>query len=309
MTRVWSAWVELWDRREDAAALAATRILVALVVLYDLVEIGRLGLVNAIYSPAPLGFGVAYDGWASALELSPQALWWIAVIAAAAIATGTATRLACVVFVAVSVQLGEMSPASDRGIDSMIRIVLCILALSRCHARWSVDAWLRRRIGRPLACEVPAWPRYLLLLQLVWIYCSGGLSKTDDAWGPPGFTALANVLADPHFARFDPGWLETALPMTRVATAVTISFEISAPIYLALYYFAETRDRPGRIRRTCNRWRLRHAWLAIGILFHLGIAIGLRLGIFAWGMLAMYPALLLPSELARLTGSRRSRPS
>ena len=37
----------------------------------------------------------------------------------------------------------------DRGIDILVRIVVSILAFSQSHARWSIDAWVRRRIGRP----------------------------------------------------------------------------------------------------------------------------------------------------------------
>ena len=66
----------------------------------------------------------------------------------------------------------------------ILRIVLVILALSWCHARWSVDAWVWRRLGRPLPREVPAWPRYLLLLQLVWIYFSGGHEQERRGVGP-----------------------------------------------------------------------------------------------------------------------------
>src|SRR5262245_59526053 len=51
--RLASAWVELWDRREDAAALALVRIFVAIVLLYDLVTIWRLDLIEALYARPP----------------------------------------------------------------------------------------------------------------------------------------------------------------------------------------------------------------------------------------------------------------
>ena len=77
MKRLWPRWVELWDRREDAAAIALVRILVGLVLVYDFAEIWRLDLVTTIYTPD--GFGIAYDGW-----LSPQATWWLAALASLA---------------------------------------------------------------------------------------------------------------------------------------------------------------------------------------------------------------------------------
>ncbi|MBA3541111.1 MAG: HTTM domain-containing protein, partial [Deltaproteobacteria bacterium] len=203
-----------------------------------------------------------------------------------------------------------LAPDADRGIDGLLRVVLVIVALSRSHAVWSIDAWVWRRIGRPLPTEIPAWPRYLLFAQLVWVYFSGGHNKTGIEWGiPGGFTALANALTDPHFARFDPGWVAAVYPLTRVMTALTIVFELGAPVMLVLTYFAATADRPGRLRRWCNRLRLRWAWIALGVGFHLGIALTLRLGIFPAGMLVLYPVLLLPAELAALaaiTARRRA---
>lgn len=295
MRRAWRAWVELLDRREPPTALALVRIGVALVSLANLGNAARLGLVDALYSPLPTGFATHYQPW---LPLGAHGLWLVAVIALVAIATGTATRVACLVFVLVSAQLSQLAPEAESGYDQLLRVVLVILALSRCNARWSVDAWIARRLGRPPPAEIPAWPRYLLMLQLVWVYFSGGQNKAGSEWGPlGGFTALADALTDPHSARFDPSWLAAVYPLTRVATAVTMLFELGAPLYLVSYYFAATRDRPGRLRAAWNRLHLRWVWLALGVAFELGIAISLRIGDFPWGMLALYPVLLLPEEL------------
>ncbi|HWU87510.1 MAG TPA: hypothetical protein VN253_09560 [Kofleriaceae bacterium] len=299
MMSAWRAWVALWDRREDAAALALVRIGVAAVLLYDFASVRRAGLIEPLWAAAPDGYAQAHDGWAASwLGRGPEAahaLWLAATVSLAAIAAGALTPIACAVFVVVSAQLGHIGPDGDRGIDMMLRLAIAILACSGCNARWSVDAAVRRRLGRPIAREVPAWPRYLLMLQLVWIYFSGGTNKAGAEWGPlGGFAALGDILSDPHFARFDPAWITWAHPVTRLATAVTIAFELTAPVYLLFYYYAATPDRGGRLRRLCNRWRVRWLWLGLGAAFHLGIALGMTMGIFPWGMLALYPALLLP---------------
>jgi hypothetical protein len=148
---------------------------------------------------------------------------------------------------------------------------------------------------------VPAWPRYLLLVQLLWIYFSAGQNKSSHDWGPlGGFTALANALLDPHNGRLDPDLVVTLYPLTRVATALTITFELTALLYLLWLYYAATPDRPGRVRRFANRWRLRWIWLGLFVVFEVGIAVGLRLGTFPYGMLALAPVLLLPDELERI---------
>lgn len=297
MTSTWRAWVALWDRREPATALALVRIGIGVVTLVDLVHTRWLGLVDVLWSPIPLGYATHYQPW---LPLDAGGLWLVATIAAAALAVGAATRVAAIVLCAASIAMSNLAPDSECGVDQLFRIALVILALSQCNARWSVDAWIARRLGRPPPADIPAWPRYLLMLQLAWVYFSGGQNKAGEEWGPfGGFTALADALTDPHVARFDPSWLATAYPLTRVATATTMVFELSAPVFLLAYYFAATRDRPGRARAVFNRLRVRWIWLGLGVSFELGIAFAMRLGNFPWGMLAIYPVMLLPEDLQR----------
>ena len=311
MTRLWRAWVALMDRREPPTQLALVRIAIGLVACLDLLNVRRLGLIDALWAPPPAGYATSYAPW---LGLSPHALWAIATVAAAAIALGAATRAACVVFVLASVVMSHLAPNSESAMDMVMRVAVLVLALSRANARWSLDALVARRLGRPMPAEVPAWPRYLLLLQLVWIYASGGQNKSGAEWGPfGGFTALADSLADPHAARFAATWVPHVLPLTRIASALTIAFELGAPLYLLLLYYAATRDRPGRLRAWCNRWRLRWLWLGLGVAFEVGLAVLLRLGDFPYGMLALYPALLLSGDLYFLNtpgpANRASSPS
>ncbi len=302
MKRLWAAWVALWDRRESPTALVLVRMFVGLALLVDLLHITSLGMVHAMFTAAPEGYALPAGGFgAEILEagLGP-ALWLVSVTAAACVVCGLLTRVACLTLSLALAQLAFIAPDADRGIHMALRIVLVILALSGCHASWSIDAWLRRKLGRPLPATVPAWPRYLLLLQLVWIYFSAAMNKSGAEWGPGGgFMALANALADPHFGRFDPSWITAVLPLTQLATIATIVFEWSAPLYLVWLYCAETADRPGRLRTWINRLRLRWIWIATGVVFHLGLVIALPIGIFPWGMLALYPVLLRPSELPR----------
>lgn len=306
MIRLLRAWVALWDRREPATALAAVRIAIAVVMLYDYAVVWHLDAIEGLWSRPPDGYGWGGDDRWSARWLgsdggSAFALWAASMIALVAVATGTLTRVACVVVVLISAQLSFRAPDADRGIDTMLRIVLLVLALSRSHAVWSVDAWVWRKLGRPMSVEVPAWPRLLLFAQLIWVYFSGGHNKSGIEWGPlGGFTALGNILSDPHFARFEPGWVEAIHPLTRLATATTLLFELGSPLMILFTYYAATADRPGRLRRLCNRLHLRWIWIALGVMFHLGIALTMRLGIFPAGMLALYPVLLLPGEYPRL---------
>lgn len=303
LVRGWRAWVALMDRREPATALALVRIAAALVLLVDYLWIWHLGLIDPLWSPFPAGYATTHHGWAEALGVSALGLWAIATASLALVVVGAATPLSCVVFVVVSAQQSALAPDSESGVDMLMRVVFLILALSRCNARWSIDAWLLRRLGRPMPALVPAWPRYLLTVQLVWVYFSGGQNKASHAWGPfGGFTALYNALMDPHNGRLPAGFVVAIEPLTRIATAATMVFELSALFYLLWLYYAATPERPGRLRRVANRFHLRWIWFSLYVAFEVGIAIGLELGTFPYGMLALAPVLLLPDELERAVG-------
>ena len=268
---VWRAWVALMDRREPPTALALVRIGLAVVLLVDYLNVWRLGLVGPLWSRAPDGFAIGHA------VLDAHVLWTIATVALVMIALGAATRIACIAFVLASAQLSTLTPDSESALDMLARVTFVILALSRCNAKWSIDALIFGARD-----EIEAWPRYLLLLQLVWVYFSAGINKSIGDWGPQGgFTALANALQDPHAARFGPEWVGTIYPLTRVATGLTMAFELAAPLFLIAYF---------------KGWRVRWVWIGLGMAFELGIAIGLRLGSFPFGMLALYPVLIWPPQ-------------
>ena len=104
----------------------------------------RLGLVGPIWSTPPDGFAIGH----AAFGLPAMTLWMIAVVALVAIVLGAATRVACLAFVFAASQLSVLTPNSESGLDMLARVVFVVLALSQCNARWSIDAWLARRLGR-----------------------------------------------------------------------------------------------------------------------------------------------------------------
>ena len=305
----WQAWVSLMDRREAPTALALTRILLAAAILGDLLAAAWLEVVPGVWAPPPHGLavGAVWDPnkpfmveWLGPSVETAWVVWTAAVVSGALLLIGAASRISAVALCLALAQLGHMTPDGDRGIDFVFRAVLLVLALSQCHARFSVDAWFWRRVGRPMAEEVPAWPRYLLFLQLVWIYFSAGHNRSDQAWGPlGGFEALSVILSDPHFARFDPGWVPALFPLLQLATLGTMLFELSSVLLPFFTWGDRHPDRGGRLARLTRRLRLRWVWLLTGVFFHLGIAITMRLGIFPFGVLALYPVLFHPEELAR----------
>ena len=87
MTRLWTAWVDFWDRREAPTALALVRVLLGAMLLLDLLHVAWMGMITPLLARPPDGFAAPYDGWASALfGTGPEAaytLWIVATVSAA----------------------------------------------------------------------------------------------------------------------------------------------------------------------------------------------------------------------------------
>lgn len=307
-------WVTFWDRREPPESLALLRILVPLAILADLMSAWRLGLVPDAWAPPPHGLGwVGSSGTPPAaarlLGATPNTvllLYGTAVVGALCLAAGAFSRFAAWALALATSQLAHLAPDGERAIDMLLRVAVLVLAFSRADACWSLAAWWRRHRGRPLAAEVPAWPRLLLFAQLVWVYSSAAHNRGGDAWWPRGeLSAIANILSDPHFTRFAPGWVEPFYEFTQVGTALTMLFEFASPLLLVWAWMDAAPGRGGRAGECVRRFRVRKLWLLLGVMLHLSIAVSMRLGIFSFGMLALYPAFFRPQEITAAVGRLR----
>jgi hypothetical protein len=302
-------WVALWDRREGPESLALLRILVPLVILVDLVTALALGLLPGLWAPPPLGVG-----WVGTAESAPPitrllgasvgTAWVVIALAfagAVSLLFGLFHRVGALVLALATAELARLAPDGERAVDIVLRIAVLVLAFSRADACWSLGAYLRARAGRPRIVEIPAWPRQLLFLQLVWIYFSAAHNRGGTAWWPGGgFAALSNILSDPHYTRFAPGWTADVYPLTQLATALTMAFELGAPLLVPLTLLdLGGLESPGA-SALVRRFRLRFAWVGLGVLLHLGIWLTMRLGIFSLGMLSLYAVLFEPSEIRAL---------
>lgn len=312
MKRLFESWVRFWDQRESPRSLCATRVLVGLTLVGDLAYVQLLGARTAAWAPPPAGLG-----WGASSAQPPLAarllgassetaalLFWLALGAALLFTVGALFRPAAWLLAMALTELAHFAPDGDRGIDKLLRIVVIVLALSGAGQRWSLDAWLRRRRGHAAPAAVHAWPRYLLFAQLCWMYFSAAHNRSGHAWWPQGgFAAISQILSDPHMARFAPGLATQIHPLLQTATALTMLFEMSAPLLIVVTFLDRRPGRGGLIGAWLRRFRVRWLWLALGCCLHLGIALTMRLGIFPFGVLALYPLLLHPDELER--GAKR----
>lgn len=309
MSRI-ARWVAFWDEREPPTVLASIRIAIALVMLVDLAAIGWHGVATLLWAPFEAGGILGWDAADAPLFYrllpatagSAQLLWLGLVLSLVCVGVGFCTRGAALSYVWLSAQAALINGPADRAIDRAIRIMMLILVLSPAGKIWSVDAKLATGSFRGSPEPAPAWPRYLILGQLVLIYFGAGLAKGGTYWYPwGGYRALYLTLQDPILAARDFGWLAQPLPfrVTQVATALTHLWELSAPLVLLAAYYRRTREQPGWLRRLFLRVPVRNGYVALGVAFHLTLAFTLRLGIFPFAMLACFPAFFRPDELGR----------
>jgi hypothetical protein len=310
-------WVAFWDEREPPTCLALIRMLLGVAVLFDLATLALHGATTWLWAPAEAGGAAAWDAADPPLlvrVVAPTAagawaLWGGLALSALCLTVGFRTRVAALAHVFFSVQAALINSPADRAIDRLIRIVLLILVLSPAGRVWSLDARLETGSFRGDLAPRAAWPRYLIVTQLVITYFGAGLAKGGTHWYPwGGYNALYLTLQDPIFSVVAGApWLEQPVPYfaTRVATAVTHLWELAAPLVLLAAHYRRTADRPGRIRRAFNRFPVRNVYVVLGIVFHLSLAAVLRLGIFPFAMLACFPAFFQPRELERAFGWMR----
>jgi hypothetical protein len=131
-------------------------------------------------------------------------------------------------------------------------------------------------------------------VQLAILYTSAGMQKVASAWLPPDWSALWVALRDPHFQRGAWPWIDDLFVLTQAATAVTWLWEWLGPVILLAFWYRDTGDRPGRLRAIFLRYNVLAVYLGVGALFHLGTHLGLRLGIFPFAVLSLYPAAVHP---------------
>jgi Vitamin K-dependent gamma-carboxylase len=170
---------ELLGRPVSMRALALLRVLAGPAVLVSLWPFLHDALEGRIYSDA------FYDPYAAWYPEAPRpvyvALLLTAAIAAVAMSLGFLTRVATTTTFAIVTYNLFLSKTHFHNNRAYLVIVLGVLAAAPCGRELSLDAWLRRRRGRPpLDASAPGWPLWLLRFECATIYGASGLSKLLD---------------------------------------------------------------------------------------------------------------------------------
>jgi hypothetical protein len=299
----WRFWVELFGQRERGSTLAAVRIGLGMALLYSLLSPAAFGLVDQLFVHADHG-GIRPIGGSWLMRLMGGAtptnvwiLWSTSLLLTLCLVAGVGGRLVPLLLLQTYGGIFTANFYASGGYDYLFTNALWLMALGNANRTWSLDC--RRRTGAWSSQElVSAWPRYLLIFQLVVLYTSTGFRKSSVVWLPTdGYSALYYALMDPTWTRYDYTAVAWVYPLTQIGAAITVHWEQSTIFLLLVFYFRYTKDRPGRMRRWSNRWDLRKPWLLIGIGLHVSILLALNVGPFSWVSLAYYPCLFGPHEL------------
>jgi len=274
MKRMWAWWLARCDRETDVRPLALVRILVPWMVILDLLRVLQLGLVEVLFRPESVGGLSSFtDDSAFIHEWSPMwagpIAFWVTIGCMLLVSVGRWMKPAILMGCFAYAQLGHIYPPGDRAIDRILRCVLLFLLFSKADHWWAFNK--KERLQR-----IPAWPVDLIKWMLVMVYMAAGLSKIlqQPAWmAMDGMPVLYRIMTDPLASDMDPAAWTWAYPLFRFGSWSTIILEIGAVLIL-------------------TRWC--HWWAILGAMMHLGIAATMNLGMFSWGMLALYPVLLSP---------------
>lgn len=170
---------ELLARPVSLRALALLRVLAGPVVLLHLEPFLADARQGETYRDA---FHEPYASWYPEL---PEAVYigllYLAAVAAIAMSLGLLTRVAAATTFAIVAYNVFLSTTHFHNNRAYLIIVLGLLAVAPCGRELSLDAWVRRRRGRPaLDTSAPGWPLWLLRFECAAIYGASGLSKLLD---------------------------------------------------------------------------------------------------------------------------------
>lgn len=300
----WPRWVALMDRREDGTSLAVARILAAADVIWEVTDAARTQVASAMWVDVRFGgvkpidrLGVLqWVGGATPRNIS--VLIVTTLVASIGMLLGALGRVSVALTWLCWRTIAGLNDHSGGSGDDLLVNALFILMFADTTRALSLDARLRNRRG-----EVMAWPRYVLIAQLIVMYQATGLQKISAGWVPWGsLDALWYVLQQPTWQRFPMRWVAPFYPLTQLGSLVTWLFEMGAFVLAIAMFYRATRERGGRVRAWFNRVDVRRWYLLVGVTLHLGISILMDVGSFSLAVMSLYACCVTPEEWRAVFG-------
>lgn len=221
-------------------------------------------------------------------------LYIVFLISAFTTMIGLFPRLSTIISCVLVLSLQERNYFPLAGGDTVLRVLGVLLMVSPGIGAFSVSRlwkqWKHFRTSRTLLSPMtmPAWPRLLLLWQLIVLYVTSDWSKLmGSAW--IGGYAPSFALHHPDFSRFG-GAIYDAIPYSYAFIAYfTMLWEAMWIFFLIPPSL--TKDLPFGSRGRFRRWMI-----FSGVMFHLGIQITMYVGNFSWAMWTAYFGILMKED-------------
>jgi hypothetical protein len=278
----WRQWCDFLAEREPGTAVALFRISIGICVVWMFGSIAANGLVPVVWlNPSDGGWRHVNTPWlleqlGGVTPANVRAFTILAIASGFMLAIGFFGRAAAFFALQCTLALTHIDrPGFD---DLLLGNLLWLLVLARNSATLSLDCKLRTGSWRSPE-PIPAWPRRLVIVQLVVMYFATGVQKATVYWTPAdGWSALYYILQSPRWARVEKPWLADVYPLLQLGTAVTWLWEVTAPLLLLALWR----------RRRGGRGRFVWGFVAIGLAMHLGIFAFMDLGPFSFIALSCY---------------------
>jgi vitamin K-dependent gamma-carboxylase len=274
---------DLLGRAVSMRALALLRVLAGPVVLLHLRPFLTDAWDGRIYRDA---FYDPYVAWypevGGGLYIG---LLWLAAAAAVAMSLGFLTRLATATTLAIVAYNLFLSTTHFHNNRAYLLIVLGVLAVAPCGRELSLDAWVRRRRGRPpLDPSAPAWPLWLLRFECAAIYAASGLSKlVDPDWFGGTVTWQRVVRARDELGAL-PDWAVSVLTDRGFHTGAA-KFIVLTELFIAVGLW----------------WRgTRYAAVWVAVAFHVAIEFSASVQVFSYLAVAVLVVWAVPSTRDRV---------
>ncbi|MCB9797579.1 MAG: hypothetical protein H6741_33235 [Alphaproteobacteria bacterium] len=312
---VWTRWVQWVSSKEPATTLAVFRIALGACAVGTVLTAVLHGIVEIIWLPAELGGyrehlipGFLME-WIGVTRATLWGMIAASLVSSTLLTLGLGGRVMAFIALQTTMAVVDINGHTGGSYDELLSCGMWLLVLADSTRTWSLDC--KRRTGSWTDdTPVYAFPRWLVVYQLLLAYGSTGGQKVSAYWTPVGgYSALYYILQQPSWQRFDMSWLAPLYPLTQVASFGTWVFELSAPLMLLVMGYRATPERPGRLRRWSNRLRLRDLFIAFGVALHVGVFLLMNVGPFTWITLSFYLALVDPQEWAALAQRLRARPA
>jgi len=253
----------LFTRKVSIASLVTFRVLFGLMMLFSIVRFAAKGWIKTLYID-PVYFFTYYGfDWVKPLG-NPGMHWLFAFmgIAALGIMLGAFYRISATLFFLTFTYVELIDKSNYLNHYYFVSLVAFLMIFLPAHTNFSIDVWRKPSIKKE---KIVAWLRWVIPLQLAFVYFFAGLAKLNPEWL---FEALPLKI-----------WLPSRSDLPLIGNWLTqewlaFAFSWFGAIYdLSIVFFL--------LYRKTRIW----AYMAV-VLFHVMTAILFQIGMFPYIMIA-----------------------